>query len=88
MERVNHHCVTGFPDVHMSFIMGELGGTLASEAVRPDMDEAGECDRSLNSGGTRERMVDYVFDFFTRSEKQIVQSFYRNIVDSSSMLKP
>ena len=45
MERVNTHCVTGFPDVHMSFIMGELGGTLTSEAGRPEMEEAGDCDR-------------------------------------------
>ena len=45
MERVNSHCVTGFPDVHMSFIMGELEGTLASEAGRPEMEEAGDCDR-------------------------------------------
>ena len=68
MERVNSHCVTGFPDVHMSFIMGELGGKLTSEAVRPDMEEAGECDRSLDNGGTRERMVDYMFDFFTTED--------------------
>ena len=44
MERVNTHCVTGFPDVHMEFIMDDLGGTLASEVGRPETLEAGPCD--------------------------------------------
>ena len=36
MERVNQFCQTGFADVHMNFIMGELNGTLAPEADIPE----------------------------------------------------
>ena len=79
LERVNSHCVTGFPDVHFSFIMGELGGSLASEAGRPELPEAGTCDQSLDNGGTRERMVDYIYDFFTTEDY---------LVDSLSLIGP
>ena len=44
---MNTHCVTGFPDVHMNFILDDedgLGGTLASEVGRPETLEAGPCD--------------------------------------------
>ena len=77
MERSNSHCVTGFPDVHMNFIMEELGGSLASEAGRPEQEEAGSCD--LDNGGTRQRMVDYKYDFFTTEDY---------LIDSLSLIGP
>ena len=36
--------MTGFPDVHMAFIMQE-NGTLDTEVGRPERLEAGDCDR-------------------------------------------
>ena len=77
MERTNSHCVTGFPDVHMNFIMEELGGSLASETGRPELDEAGSCD--LDNGGTRQRMVDYKYDFFTTEDY---------LIDALSLIGP
>ena len=78
MERVNKFCKTGFPDVHMDFIMRELNGTLANEADIPEREEAGACNRNLG-GGTRERMVDYMYDFFTTEDY---------LVDSLSLIGP
>ena len=78
MERVNQFCVTGFPDVHMSFIMGELNGTLAPEAEIPEREEAGACNRNLG-GGTRERMLEYMYDFFTTEDY---------LIDSLSLIGP
>ena len=43
LERVNEHCVTGFPDVHMMLIMTELNGTLEAESINPESEEKGEC---------------------------------------------
>ena len=78
MERVNQFCVTGFPDVHMSFIMGELNGTLAPETEIPEREEAGACNRNLGVG-TRERMVEYTYDFFTTEDY---------LIDSLSLIGP
>ena len=57
--------MTGFPDVHMNFIMVELNGTLAP--VVPEREEAGACNRNLGAG-TRERMVDYMYNFLTTKD--------------------
>ena len=71
MERTNKHCETGFPDVHMNFIMEELGGSLASET--------GPWSCDLDNGGTRQRMVDYKYDFFTTEDY---------LIDALSLIGP
>ena len=78
MERVNQFCVTGFPDVHRSFIMGELNGTLAPEADIPEREVAGDCNRNVG-GGTSERMVDFMYDYFTTEDY---------LIDSLSLFGP
>ena len=58
--------------------MGELNGTLAPEAEIPEREEAGACNRNLG-GGTRERMVEYMYDFFTTEDY---------LIDSLSLIGP
>ena len=36
LERKNAHCVTGFPDVHMDFILKSLSGTVDAEQIVPE----------------------------------------------------
>ena len=64
LERVNQHCVTGFPDVHMMLIMTELNGTLEAEVLNPEAEEKKDC-RAEVEDGTRVRMTDYLSDYFT-----------------------
>ena len=59
LERVNQHCVTGFPDVHMMLIMTKLNGTLEAESINPESEEKGEC-RAVVEDRTRVRMTDYL----------------------------
>ena len=78
MERGNQFCESGFADVHMDFIMGELNGTLAPEADIPESEVAGDCNRNVG-GGTRERMVDFMYDYFTTEDY---------LIDSLSLFGP
>ena len=64
LERVNEHCVTGFPDVHMMLIMTELNGTLEAETINPESEEKKEC-RVEVEDSTRVRMTEYLSDYFT-----------------------
>ena len=64
LERVNQHCVTGFPDVHMMLIMTELNGTLEAETINPESVEKKEC-RVEVEDRTGVRMTDFKFDYFT-----------------------
>ena len=64
LERVNQHCITGFPDIHMMLIMTELNGTMEAEAINPESVEQKEC-RAEVEDGTRVRMTDYLSDYFT-----------------------
>ena len=64
LERVNQHCVTGFPDVHMSLIMTELNGTLEAETINPESEEKKECRLEVQDR-TRVRMTEYLSDYFT-----------------------
>ena len=64
LERVNQHCVTGFPDVHMMLIMTELNGTLEAETINPESEEKMEC-RVEVEDKTRVRMTEYLSDYFT-----------------------
>ena len=36
MERVNRFCVTGFPDVHLEYIINNLNGTLDADDNNPE----------------------------------------------------
>ena len=63
LERVNKHCITGFPDVHMTLIM-ELNGTLEAETINPESEEKKECRLEVQDR-TRVRMTEYISDYFT-----------------------
>ena len=78
MEHINSYCVTGFADVHFNVILDQLNGSLVSEAARPEQDENGGCQRGLEAG-TRERMVDFISDFFTTEDY---------LTDSLSLIGP
>ena len=75
---MNQFCGDGFADVHMDFILGELNGTLAPEADIPEREVAGDCNRNVG-GGTRERMVDFMYDYFTTEDY---------LIDSLSLFGP
>ena len=64
LERVNQHCVTGFPDVHMMLIMTELNGTLEAETINPESVEKKDC-RVEVEDRTGVRMTDFISDYFT-----------------------
>ena len=46
VERVNSHCETGFPDVHLSFFVNGLGGQLDSAINSPESNETKTCSQS------------------------------------------
>ena len=46
VERVNSHCETGFPDVHLSFLVNGLGGQLDSAINNPESNETKTCSQS------------------------------------------
>ena len=64
LERVNEHCITGFPDVHMMLIMTKLNGTLEAETINPESEEKKEC-RVEVEDRTGVRMTEYLSDYFT-----------------------
>ena len=66
LERVNTHCVTGFPDVHFSFLVNGLDGQLDSAINNPEMNETETCSQA--SDLTRARVTDYVADIFTTED--------------------
>ena len=50
MERVNTHCLSGFPDVHLSFLINGLGGQLDSALNNPERNETKTCSQSRQAG--------------------------------------
>ena len=66
LERVNSHCVTGFPDVHLDFLINELDGQLDSATNNPEINETKTC--SLSQDFTRTSVTDYVADMFTTED--------------------
>ena len=66
VERLNTHCLSGFPDVHFSFLINGLGGQLDSAVNNPEMNETGTCRQSRDL--TRARVTDYVADIFTTED--------------------
>ena len=66
LERVNTHCVTGFPDVHFSFLVNGLDGQLDSAINNPEMNGTETCSQA--SDLTRARVTDYVADIFTTED--------------------
>ena len=66
VERLNTHCLSGFPDVHFSFLINGLGGQLDSAVNNPEMNETGTCRQSGDL--TRARVTDYVADIFTTED--------------------
>ena len=75
VERVNTHCVSGFPDVHFSFLINGLGGQLDSAANNPEINETKTCSQSGDL--TRARVTDYMADIFTTED---------HLTDAVSML--
>ena len=66
LERINKHCETGFPDVHLNYIMNDLGGVLDSEVNIPDTLNVTQC--FMTSDFTRTRVTDYIADYFTTED--------------------
>ena len=75
VERVNSHCETGFPDVHLSFLVNGLGGQLDSASNNPESNETKICSQGRDL--TRARVTDYVADIFTTED---------HLMDAVSML--
>ena len=75
MARVNSHCQSGFPDVHLSFLTNGLGGQLDSALNNPERNETGTCSQARDL--TRARVTDYVSDIFTTED---------HLLDAVSML--
>ena len=75
VERLNTHCLSGFPDVHFSFLINGLGGQLDSAVNNPERLEAGTCSQTRDR--TRARVTDYVADIFTTED---------HLLDAVSML--
>jgi len=76
MERVNVDRNTGFPDVHMSYIVSSLDGILDSEANIP---EDGGCQTANSVDKTSARVTDYIADYFTTEDY---------LIDSLSLYGP
>ena len=66
VERINTHCLNGFPDVHLNFLINELGGQLDSALNNPERNETETCSETRDR--TRARVTDYVADIFTTED--------------------
>ena len=86
LERVNKHCVTGFPDVHMMLIMTQLNGTLEAETINPESEEKKEC-RVEVQDKTRARMTEYISDYFTDETFLRDQAMHSMEVVSTTILR-
>ena len=75
MERVNLYGKKGFPDVHMSYIVSALGGSVESEANIPV--DGGCKTESLDK--TSSKVDDYIADYFTTEDY---------LIDSLSLYGP
>ena len=64
LERVNTHCVSGFPDVHLDLVIKELNGNIDAEINNPESETNNGCNR-FSRDFTSARVVDYVSDIFT-----------------------
>ena len=58
--------MTGFPDVHFSFMVNGLDGKVDSATNNPEMNETKTC--SLSQDFTRTSVTDYVADMFTTED--------------------
>ena len=56
VERLNTHCVSGFPDVHFDYLINNLEGQLDSAINNPEMNETETCSQAREV--TRARSVD------------------------------
>ena len=50
MERVNRHCVTGFPDVHLDYIINNLEGALDADENIPESTTNAGCSTFVQVG--------------------------------------
>ena len=66
VERVNTHCVQGFPDVQLSFMVNGLAGQLDSAINNPESNETNTCSQTQDF--TRASVTDYMSDIFTTEE--------------------
>jgi len=78
LERVNTHCVSGFPDVHLDFVIKELNGNIEAETNNPESETNKGCNR-FSRDFTSARVVDYVSDIFTDED---------HLVDAVSQIGP
>ena len=70
IERVNSHCRSGFPDVHLNFLVNDLDGRLDSAfnipEKGPEVNLTETCSEPRDF--TRARVTDYVADIFTTED--------------------
>lgn len=66
VERRNSHCVVGFPDVQLSFIVNGLSGQLESADNNPESEEPNTCAQSQDF--TRASVTDFIGDIFTTED--------------------
>ena len=67
IERVNTFCVSGFPDVHLDFVIKELNGNIDAAINNEESETNNGCNR-FSRDFTSARVVDYVSDIFTDEE--------------------
>ena len=69
IERINSFCESGYPDVHLDYVISELGGRVDSETNNPESDVNGEClIQPRDSDQPSARVVDYLSDYFTTED--------------------
>ena len=64
IERTNSFCESGFPDVHMTYILDELNGNIANENNYEESQTNGGC-MTQNFNKTTGRVTNFISDIFT-----------------------
>ena len=67
IERSNSFCESGYPDVHLDYIIREQAGQLEAESLRPESRDNGGCESRVRDQ-TRARVTDFLSDFFTTED--------------------
>ena len=67
IERTNTFCESGFPDVHMDYIINNLDGRLDSESNNPESNEKSSC-RDRETEDSKREVSNYFSDIFTTED--------------------
>ena len=71
LERNNAFCETGFPDVHLDYVVSDLRGQVEAEVNNPESEVQGECQPDIRDANIRSasvRVQDYLADYFTTED--------------------